>query len=232
MKKKLTFMILLVLVSTMVCSSIAEDVQEEIRFNNIPWGISITEANEIMVSLGYKSYEPEETSIYIWPKYWWTNMGNSSVRVKDTGYNLGGAYNLNETTPKVGGYPIEWTYLHAYYDYNENGIDKDPAKSHYCDAVMLFYVEYELADATYADLKRKLTKLYGEPTDKSSYNTLACEWYGANNTAVHLEEVINSKSKVVALVYGFTNIEDTLLQVREMVVKSIPLADENDLGGL
>ena len=233
MNKKLSIVLALCITMLFIfnSTSMAEaSYDDEIVFNNIPWDISILEANEIMVSLGFKNYEPRSGDLRIWPYYWWTDTGVHTV--KETGFNLGGSYSYSENVPHIGGHPVDWVYLMAYYDFDEKGVNKDPALSHYCSAVIVFDVEYELADSVYSDLESKLTKLYGEPTLLSNGNTIASEWHGANSTAVDLEEVIYEKAKVVGLLYGFTNIEDKLLEVREAVIKSKPEVDGNDFGGL
>lgn len=205
------------------------DVEQEITFNGIPWGTSITNVNQKLVELGYSNDKPDETSLHTWPYHWQSDYKHT---VKDTGLSLNTSY-WSDDTHKIAGYVVGWTTMLAYYDYDDEKVNIDEDKSHFCQAIIQFSIEYELVDKAFEDLKSKLTTLYGSSVQAIvDDEAKAFEWYGTNNTAVRLEQRNGKDYKYIYLIYGITNIDSILNEVREAVVKSIPDADPNDFSGL
>ncbi len=228
MKRVISVVMAFLLVLCYTYHSKAE-TEKEIEFSGIPWGISITEVNNRLVEMGYSKDEADDTSLHTWPYHWQSDYRHT---VKDTGLSLSTSY-WGDDTHKIAGYTVNWTTMLAYYDFDDTMVNREPSKSHFCQAIIEFDIDFELVDRAYDDLKTKLTKLYGEPKQNIvDDEAKAFEWYGANNTVVRLEQTNGKDYKHIYLIYGITSIDEILSELRNTIVKTAPPADPDDLSGL
>ncbi len=240
MKRILVLLLIAVMVFTVI-STAYTDTEKEIVFNNLSWGISIVELNNRLEELGYRKDKANVASLYPWV---YNNWADYVHQVKDTGFRRTTYYSFDDSAPMVAGYRVDCIEMDAYYDYDDSKVNFDESNSHFCSAFVVLDIEYELVDSAYEDLCKKLTRLYGDGVRKEvrdyysfdyyevDKNERAMEWYGANNTAVRLEEGVGKDWKRIYLHYGLTDIGDKLPKIRELVIKAMPSVDEDDLSGL
>lgn len=226
---KKCFIAVLLIVLT-VCSVGYADIDKDILFNGIPWGIGGQELLDSMAEKGLKAGIVDESSMPIWT---YDFRNEWQYNVSDTGYYIG-YYYYDDHNTKIGGYDLDTILQYAYYDVVDGKLNKP--NCHYYKTEISFDIDYELVDRSYEDLKGKLSNLYGEGTETQVYlvdtDYTYTVWKGTNNTAVCLYKSHGEETQFLHLMYGITDIENTLNTVREAYVNSVPPADENDYNGL
>ena len=226
MSKRIAVAILVFLISGSACV-FAYD--QEIRYQGLEWGASVSEVNAALSKVGLKKTDEKSTQL---PEYWlyysdpydWFLYDWSSSYWDTDGYEM--SYSRYKTSMQsIAGHSLEnWTASFS----KGNGDDWK-----FYMIVFSLYFDTLSADkeclGAYEDLKTKLTNLYGEGTSNENFKTLKSdesgftyeyytEWKGANNTGIHLEFTIyiNKRSTVysrninVKLIYGKT--DDQLLK--------------------
>ena len=221
---------------------------EEIQFRDFEWGISVDGLEREMENYGYMAYSTE-----VYMPLW----GSGEYLLRH--------YMVNETTSEitgwvcvaadlgspisVAGYNAQMMNLYCAYDIDDDGM---VAKSK--QASKFYQAKYKLtvADAggAYADLKDKLSRLYGECTElyKETHDAEAVEiiseWKGANNTAVRLcGKIRNPETKTsdafehIEIYYGKCDEDAHLGIVEDMIIQEKKVAESalygnSDISGL
>lgn len=188
--------------------------KDEIVFNDFSWGMDAVSALQLLIQKGYvRSYTTIKGPIDLLPwDFQWSDRYES--------YNGAGFEVWGWSEEKIAGYTLSQIQTFYYYDYDENGLNKEPNDSHlYFLQCFLDAVDYSYAES---DLLEKLTNLYGKPDSNYYQKNGNYEnryiWYGANNTAVCLYHSHSaSGSDLLKLFYGKTDSETQLKYVSEMV---------------
>ena len=224
------FLAIALAVFLILSTSAIADVDKEITFNGIPWGIGGQELIDTMSQKGFRAQRAEESSMPIWT---YDFREDWKYNVADTGYYIG-YYYYNDNKTKIAGYELNNIMQYAYYDIKDNKLNKP--NCHYYKTEIWFDIKNELVERAYEDLKNKLTNLYGNGTESKVYlidtDYIYTVWKGINNTAVCLYMSEDKDNNFLNLMYGITNCEETLKFVREIYINSIAPADENDYSGL
>lgn len=234
MKKFFVFLLSLFL---FVPSALA-DTDNEIVFHGIPWGISI---NELADQLRKRNFAVQSSDIEsdanmgIWT-YQFRNMYQYDI--ESSGHKIQLNFWSNQGSAKIAGYPINGLELFAHYGVVDGIVSFDADDSKYYLTAFSFDVQDEMAVGVYADLSKKLSALYGtgtEDTTKIVDNTYTYTvWSGANNTAVCLYRSVSTSSayQYVYLMYGKTDCEKTLREVRRLVIEHEIQSVADDSTGL
>ena len=230
MKKKIVFLTVSLILLSCTLSYANADVEKDIVFNGIPWGINGSDLLEQMEKKGFRAGTVDESSMPIWTLDF---RNDWQYNVKDTGYYIG-YYFRDDHNTKIGGYELDNILQYAYYDTSDGKLNKP--NCHYYKTEISFDVDTELVGRAYDDLKGKMTTLYGTGEEATSFildtNYRYIIWKGTNNTAACLYMSEGKENNYLHLMYGITNCEETLNHVREVVVNSIPLSDPDDYNGL
>lgn len=214
MKKLFAFLLSLML----FVPSVLADTETEIVFHGIPWGISI---NDLVIQLKERKIPVSSSDIDADSdlRYWGSEfMSITEDHFDSTGYSIV-LYDYDDRI-KIAGYPVLNIDLYAHYGIVDGGISLNADVSEYYLCTLLFAAGDDMVIDVYSDLLTKLTNLYGDcvngTTIKSSTEYTHAVWHGANDTAVML---YRNGSKYVCLVYGKTNSEETLREVRQLVIE-------------
>ena len=188
MKKSICSTIVLLLCVAFLSVSWAD----EILFRGIPWGTSLKELEDqgyLKDSYPYDDYLPYEAYMTTHPS-WRNALGGC------TPYVSGFDCTCYPRDMKVAGYTVGYMSLYCHYAVENGKINKSEASS------VLYAADYALTpedyEAAYANLKSKLSDLYGDVKEtvtyeEKVYNGIYCEvanatsvWSGDNNTHVVL----------------------------------------------
>lgn len=194
------------------------DTDEEIVFHGIPWGISV---NELFDQLKERKIPVSSSDIdangdmRFWGSQFLSIMDD---HVEATGHMIS-IYDYDDRI-KIAGYPVWNIDLYAHYGIIDGKLsfDADDSEFHYCS--ILFAAGSDMVEGVYSDLLGKLTSLYGNCTQSTAIPTSTetyAVWYGANSTAVMLYR--DDEYQYVSLYYGKTESEQTLREVRKLVIE-------------
>lgn len=203
----------------------APTFEGEIRFRDLEWGIDAETALNLLTADGfYTTRSNTDNSAYLRP---WSLDPDSSSFSK-SGISIT-QYSFPENF-RVAGYPLSAGYTYFMFNLTNSGLDRSLNNSIFYRAEMKFSVTD--GDYAYADLKNKLSSLYGEPEeilDTSGYWSTGGNyhkyeswsvWYGENNTGVYLYHTYDlldadqtRKREELSIVYGKT---DSLQQLTEI----------------
>ncbi len=220
------------LTALMICFVAVSSAEDEITFRNIPWGISLEDAEEMIrqdkidsdarFDKDYHSSMPGISysistlhNLIPWfrePKIQTTAMDNTNLVI-------------DKSKLKVAGYDLERHGLVMYFAYLPE--TKDNNDSWHKDTA-LFAASYEIKvpgddyKSTIADLKDKLAGVYGRKfiTDKKKVDGHNCTfyiWQGANDTYVVLCDLTGIgifSSEEVLIVYASKAWEDKVIEAR------------------
>lgn len=155
----------------------------EILFRDIPWGTSYTEVDKTLSQFemwnlsgdGYKTYSVDEVLL---GDYKGINFECSDINIIANTYS---------GEVDVAGYKTSETELYFAYVPVDGVLTKTEDDSSLYGARYVF--EAQNLDEMYADLTRKLTSLYGAPSDvkKQGDKYTYTYWYGANDTELVLK---------------------------------------------
>ena len=226
------------LVCMMISCNAFADTEKQIEFYGIPWGISITELVDELKERNIPVNEDNvshDANMAIWSY----EFRNSYVNdIKETGYKMLLNYSGNKSAPKIAGFPLKSLEFYAHYDIADGNLNRDENKSIYYMAEIWFDVDDEMAVSVYKDISDKLTSLYGEGKENMTFITDTTYtyrvWNGADDTAVCLYRSESNKNnyQFVHLMYGKTNIAETLHNVRNLVIEKKIQDISNDTTGL
>lgn len=176
----------------MVSMSASADYDKEITFRGLPMGSSIEEVRTKLLEDGinpsyFKVDENDTVEGFFSDHY---EEKYPYIAVDDGGY---GVLITNTGDLKLAGYELYYLSLEFMYEI----VDGIPVKTQENAGLTRAYYSIEAIDqlAVYADLKQKLTNLYGTPVEnreKTRYSNDDDEiqdlaiWFGANDTAVYL----------------------------------------------
>lgn len=234
MKKFFALLLALVLFAP----SALADTDAEIMFHGIPWGISV---NELVDQLRDRKIPVQsgdieaDASMAIWAYQFRNSYMNN---IESTGYEIPLYFFSNPDAVKIAGYPVQDIQLYAHYDIADGILKLEANNSKYYMVLLQFDISDEMAVGVYADLHKKLSALYGngaENTTKEVETTYTYTvWHGANNTAVCLYRSVNPDSdyQFVHLMYGKTDCEQTLREVRRLVIEHEIQSVADDSTGL
>lgn len=234
MKKFFAFLMVLFLFAP----SALADTESEIVFHGIPWGISVNElADQLRQrNIPVSSGDIEaDANMAIWTYQFRNSYMND---IESTGYKIPLYFFSNPDTVKIAGYPVQDMQLYAHYDITDGIIKLDADNSKYYLVSVQFDVSDEMALGVYADLHQKLSSLYGNGVEdatkivETTYTYTV--WNGANNTAVCLYRSVSTSSdyQFVHLMYGKTDCEQTLREVRRLVIEHEIQSVADDTTGL
>lgn len=232
MKRVALFTLVVVMTAIIICFAVAESssAEEEIRFRNIPWGISCEDAEEMIkqdiIDPDARIHTDYHTSIpgrgYLitdlndlvpWfpkPKIQTTIMDGTNLIVY-------------KSKLQVAGYDLDDIGLVMYFAY----LPKNNNESGHRDT-LLYAASYEIKVPDYdykntvADLKNKLADVYGRRfiTKKykvDGYNNTYYIWNGANDTYVilcDLDGIGFFQTKQVLIAYASKAWEDKVIEAR------------------
>jgi len=210
------------------------DTNKEIVFHGIPWGTSVDELvdqlRERNIPSGsiYDNYDM---------RYWGSQfLSITEDHFDSTGYMIS-IYDYDDKI-KIAGHPVLNINLYAHYGMVDDKISLDADDSNYHFCTIMFAAGDEMVVGVYNDLLVKLNTLYGSSTESTfkvgSSKYTASTWYGANNTAVNLYRYISDDQKYqsVNLCYGKTDGEQTLREVRRLVIEHELQSVADDSTGL
>lgn len=214
-----------------------------IEFHGIPWGISVNELESSLEERGIVVNADDIKNDASMPVWSYTFRNSFMNNIESTGYQISlYYYSAYDEKPSIAGYPVKEMQFYSHYDIDDGVLSQEADDSHYYMAQIGFDVSDERTPAIYDDLYNKLTGLYGEGVENSTFEVETTYtytvWEGMDNTAVCLyrSESTSSDYQFLNLWYGNTTIEETLLNVRKLVVeKQIQLqvqAAANDTTGL
>lgn len=210
------------------------DTDKEIVFHGIPWGISV---NELVDQLRERNIPSGNINDDYDMRFWGSQfLSITEDHFDSTGYKIS-IYDYDDKI-KIAGHPVLNIDLYAHYGMidGEISLDADDSQFHFC--TIMFAAGDEMIVGVYNDLLSKLNALYGNSTESTfkvgSSNYTASTWYGANNTAVNLYRYIsdNQKYQSVNLCYGKTDSEQTLREVRRLVIEHKLQSVADDSTGL
>lgn len=228
----------LALILLLLIQSALADTDKEIVFHGIPWGISI---NELVDQLNQRkiTVTSEDIEANADLDIWTYQFGNSyEYNVDATGYHIRLNYYSAPGTVKIAGFPVSSMELFSHYGAVDEAISYNADDSKYYLSKVTFDVSDEMAVGVYSDLSNKLTVLYKtgtESTTKYGSSTYTYTvWNGSNNTAVCLFRSISTSSdyQFVYLMYGKTDSEQTLREVRRLVIEHEIQSVADDTTGL
>lgn len=207
-----------------------------IEFYGIQWGISI---NELIEELNNRdisvSYAEVKENVDL-PK--WSYKFYDLDTEDETGYRISADYHSDDNKVKIAGHPVYELDCYAHYDITDGVLNKDVDSSKFYMIKIWFDYSDKIADVVYTDLATKLTGLYGEGTEGitsiSGINYYYTVWEDKDNSAVCLYHMAYTDDHFhsVHLIYGNTKIDDTLRDVRNLVIESDIKAVANDTTGL
>lgn len=180
--KKVLCLILLV---TLMLGSVAfAEIEEEIKFRGVDWGLPASDVLQALESSGLKwksgsvatGRKIEDQASGSWSGYY----GHDCLYYIDTSYS--------SPSIKVAGYDISDVTLYFACTEKDGKITHEPADTAF------YMAKYQLKpkdlQAVYDDFVTKLTAVYGEPDQKHTKTGVITYqftyWYGKNNTAVIL----------------------------------------------
>lgn len=238
MKNSIFLVLACALFCIMISSNAFADTEKQIEFYGIPWGISITELVDELKERNIpvnKDNVSHDANMAIWSYEFRNSFMND---IKETGHRIFLGFYGDKPTPKIAGFPIDSLEFYAHYDIADGNLNRDENESTYYMAKIQFDIDYEMAVSVYKDISDKLTSLYGEGKENMTFITdttyTYCVWNGADDTAVCLyrSESSDSNYQFVNLMYGKTNIEETLHNVRQLVIEKKIQDISNDTTGL
>ena len=152
---------------------------KEILFRDTPWGISFTEATSLLPELGLRSYNSGYSiESIISDNYYAKQFEYTDIGIKGSAYN---------DRMNIAGYQTTDIELYFAYLPTNGKLDRKDGNTALYAAKYVF--EPVDVNAVEADLKNKLTSLYGaiDASDSDSGifdNTIWYIWRGADNTGV------------------------------------------------
>ena len=237
MMKKIVCAFLVVVLMASVSFATA-DTNENIVFHGIPWDISINELASALkergIPVGYNDIS-NDANMAVWT-YEFRNSYEHDIET--TGHKISRYFWNDDVVVNIAGYPVQRMEFYAHYDITDGVLKQDANESRYYLTNSWFDVDDEMAVSVYNDLSSKLTRLYGNGSENTTYivdNTYTYTvWNGANNTAVCLYRSVSDSSdyQFVHLMYGKTNIEETLQNVRKLVIEKQVQSVAEDVTGL
>lgn len=240
MKRKIA---LALVISSITCATVWAETDKEILFRDISWGITYSEACDLMPEFDWytmyfdmmKTYSVDEI---IYGDYEGIDFENSGINMTAIPF-----YNKEIS---VAGYTTSNINLYFSFPVINGIMEQDENNSIFYGARYEF--EPENTDAMYDDLKTKLSSLYGNPikeyneTDYLDIETTITVWEGANNTYVSLyaDDVVDEvelwpDSLYISYAWGEG---DAFLQAASDAVSAQAIEEESniygndDLGGL
>lgn len=229
------FALLLVVLSVISFAANAESTDSEILFRDIPWGISIADAAYYLdahkqADLGFDGIENA------FPKKWDFTTFDNSDTLKEFEYRY---YGMMGDDYYVAGYYMSHR-IHALPGIKNGVISSDPNDSIYVMGEYSYSIPLNKeigVDTAFADLKAKLSSLYGEYDDHVQYteeydlithNYDYYVWKGANNTAVKLELKKNWMSDFLTITYWDMNYESHLAALN-LIAAGAPVGNTDGL---
>lgn len=209
------------------------DTNDEIVFHGIPWGISI---NELVVQLQERKIPVSYSDIDAGSdmRFWGSQFISLTEDHFDSAGHMISLYDYDDRIV-IAGHPVRNIDLYAHYGIVDGEISLDSDDSEYYLCTIMFAAGDDMIEEVYSDLLTKLSNLYGDSivgsTTTSSNEYKHAVWNGNNNTAVMLY-CGAGKYKYVCLMYGKTNSEDTLREVRQLVIEYQIQSVTNDSTGL
>lgn len=187
MKRFLVVVMLLVMVST----SAYADYDKEITFRDLPMGSSIEDVRSKLLEEGvsptYFKFEDMSMGSFFSDYY---EEKYPYIDIDDGGYVVT-IYDPGDL--RLAGYEISFLSMDFMYKI----VDGVSIKNQENAGLTKAYYSIKAIDqlAVYADLKQKLTKLYGTPVERNEKTTFINDedrmlnmaiWYGANDTAAYI----------------------------------------------
>lgn len=228
MKKFFAFFLVLLMTSSVAFA-------EEITFRGIEWGSNMAEIEKEL-----EVYSIDDSMMRRWSvieeAFDWAHMNDYPCGW----YAFGMPKDLN-----VGGYDICSIQLFCAWKLSDTGeILREKQESEFYAAIYSFAVVD--IEATYNDLKEKLSSLYGTPLEstesREGYYANAggsgkyietvrvSEWYGENNTGVRLRscssDVESLNAEEITISYGKTD-ADQRIERLQTALKAEALEKEN-----
>lgn len=219
MKRLAVFFLALVL-TTFVSFSATAEVGEEITFRGIPWGANVQEFKDAMEGVRLRQTQP------LWENYWATWNIPGSINGTNTDYQVGFHLIADEPNFKVAGYDIQYFYAYFFYGETEDGkIDRSNEAARFHMAIYTF--RFENVESAYADLKEKLTTLYGEGEQENKESIL---WKGANSTEMRLiwSNDENNDYNYISIRYGKADMDEELAHIDELARQEQIAQEEQD----
>lgn len=186
------FLVVMLLV-TMMSTSAYADYDKEITFRGLPMGSSIQEVKSQLIKEGLKesSFIVEPNALLNTVFFTLYEEKYDYLKVEDAGYSV---FTVETEGMELAGYDILSLDLDFIYD-TENGVlNKEQEKAGLSDASYSLFLADDEQPKVFADLKRKLTSLYDNPSETISetetnfigedYIQNLVIWYGANDTVV------------------------------------------------
>lgn len=231
------FFIFLVVLMLFVPAALA-DTETEIVFHGIPWGISVNELADQLrqrnISVSASDIKNDEDMVFWGSQF----LSVSDDRFDTTGHKISLYYWNDPGKAKIAGHPVQELELYSHYGIADGKISLDANDSKYYLVNIWFDANDEMVVGIYDDLLTKLTTLYGNCTEStfktSSSNYTCATWHGANNSAVILYRSVSDSSgyQFVHLIYGKTDSEQTLREVRRLVIEHEIQSVADDSTGL
>lgn len=200
MKKVVSSIVIFQIVMMAICGmSIAEGSQDtEIRFCNIPWGTSFTDAVEAVPQFELYSFSGEAYKTYSVDD---VVVGDyNGIQFEESGINIIG--HAWECEAAVAGYTTSDIQMFFAFDVIDGKLTYKE------DDSSLYAARYEFETMNPAsmesDLIGKLSSLYGAPDESQSgidWNGAPITytyWYGANNTMVVLKVITQPENSEYA----------------------------------
>lgn len=209
---------------------------KEILFNDIPWGSNPTTVSELM---GEDMFLSKDSFVKNW---------DFAYSPYTTGSHQGG-HILYDSNVEVAGYSVDATMYFLY------SVDAGLNRSVEASQFYLASYEFNVVDlgATYDDLKKKLTALYGEGTEEidtsthyqvavvgdgysGTYDVLkkVSTWVGKNDTqvvlvcSILLDDVDVFTSEFLQLTYGKTDIDSQIEAINEAILEEKAQEEANN----
>lgn len=218
--KRFLYLFLVIMTLLPVASACA------IEFHGIPWGISVNELEIALEERGIVVSADDIKNDASMPVWSYTFRNSFMNNIESTGHKISlFYYSAYDEKPSIAGYPVEEMQFYSHYDISGGILSQEADDSHYYMAQINFDMNDERTPVIYNDLSNKLTGLYGEGVENSTFEVETTYtytvWEGQDNTAVCLyrSESTDSDYQHLNLWYGNTNIEETLLNIRKLVVE-------------
>lgn len=234
--KKCCFFLIVVLIT---CINMASaDTSNNIVFHNIPWDISISELATELENRGITVGRNDISNDASMPVWTYSFRNSFMNNITSTGHKIALYYYGDDEQVSIAGYPVQELQLYAHYDISDGILKQEADDSRYYMTQIWFDVNDEKTIAIYNDLVNKLTTLYGDGTEDTTFivetTYTFTVWKGSNDTAVCLyrSESNSSDYQFVHLMYGKTSIEEVLRNVRKLVVEEEVKSVADDITGL
>lgn len=226
MKKIAALVLALVM---LYAGAVAETYDAEILFRNLPWLMDVdsftaqiaAELSETLSKdaemLGIKAVRILNSFV----PYFENNARHEKTALPMSGFNF--SIGLFKDGALVAGYPISHISGFALYGVENGVVTKDAKGSRVISATYaIMRTETTDFEATFVDLKTKLSVLYGDPVDswangKSTSQTDCVRWLGQNDTYVMLSywhDVSQPLSGMISIEYGTFRAADLVAAIQ------------------